>query len=654
MMPKCCSSLKSSIDAPDADVSCCGLDSNMNSAFVLGLTGLGNLGNTCFMNSALQCLVHTPKLVDYFLGDFKKDLNFENPLGMSGKLALAFGDLVRKLWAPGARTVYPEIFKSTIASFAPQFSGYNQHDSQEFLSFLLDGLHEDINRVKHKPYIEAKEENGRPDQEVADEHWQNHLSRNDSIIINLWQGQYRSKLVCPECMKSSVTFDPFMYLSLPLPSTTTRTMNLTVLSGNGTSLPFHVTVTVPKDGCFKDLFQALISGCSLSDEETFLVAEIYGSSILRFLDAPNDSLDLVRDDDTLVAYRLPKDDESRLVVFKHQREEKSIMHGFPKKFGTPLVTRISDFSSGSGICQAYLRLLIPFLVQHEDSSSDYDDALNGANDDSEMINAMSNVDSHVNNFKDESSLTGNFQFFLESKSILCNDFKISMYEPVLISKSREPVIVLVTWPEKMVKSYDVSHLSILPEVCNPALDGRKPQESISLYKCLDAFLKEEPLGPDDMWYCPNCKKHQQASKKLDLWRLPEILVIHLKRFSFTRFIKNKLDLFVDFPIDDFDLSSYILNESGDVSHHYKLYAVSNHYGGMGYGHYTAYVHHGRNGWYEFDDSHVSTVNGGNMVKTPAAYVLFYRRVSDMQCVQSNSKGQKNTFMQDTEGPVLTC
>ncbi|GAB4857167.1 hypothetical protein Ancab_015077 [Ancistrocladus abbreviatus] len=163
------------------------LDKSYGKVSLLGLTGLLNLGNTCFMNSAIQCLVHTPKLVDYFLGDYKKDINSQNPLGMNGELALAFGDLLRKLWAPGGTPISPRAFKLTLASFAPQFSGYNQHDSQEFLAFLLDGLHEDLNRIKHKPYTEAKDADGRRDDEVADEYWKNHLARNDSIIVDLFQ-----------------------------------------------------------------------------------------------------------------------------------------------------------------------------------------------------------------------------------------------------------------------------------------------------------------------------------------------------------------------------------------------------------------------------------------------------------------------------------
>lgn len=66
--------------------------------------------------------------------------------------------------------------------------GYNSNFlSQELLAFLLDGLHEDLNRVKHKPYIKSKDADGRPDEEVADEYWANHIARNDSIIVDVCQ-----------------------------------------------------------------------------------------------------------------------------------------------------------------------------------------------------------------------------------------------------------------------------------------------------------------------------------------------------------------------------------------------------------------------------------------------------------------------------------
>jgi ubiquitin C-terminal hydrolase len=90
-------------------------------------------------------------------------------------------------------------------------------------------------------------------------------------------------------------------------------------------------------------------------------------------------------------------------------------------------------------------------------------------------------------------------------------------------------------------------------------------------------------------YCPGCKEHRQASKKLDLWRLPEILVVHLKRFSYSRYMKNKIDTFVSFPIHNLNMNKYVKQTIGDQQPMYELYAVINHYGGMGGGHYSAYT-----------------------------------------------------------------
>ncbi|RCV19482.1 hypothetical protein SETIT_3G388400v2 [Setaria italica] len=602
-----------------------------------GLTGLDNLGNTCFMNSAVQCLAHTPKLVDYFLGDFCKEINTHNPLGMKGELAYAFGDLLRKLWAIDRSPVAPRHFKAKLARFAPQFSGFNQHDSQELLAFLLDGLHEDLNRVKCKPYSEAKDSDGRPDEEVADEYWGNHLARNDSIIVDICQGQYKSTLVCPICKKVSVTFDPFMYLSLPLPSTTMRTMTITVFSTDGTTGPSPYTVSVPKSGDTRTLINALSNACSLRDDERLLVAEVYNNSIIRYLDEPSEVISLIRDGDRLVAYRLPKDSEDApIVVFRNQRMESSLS-SFGRKswksFGTPLVSSLPDTVTGSTISNLFLKVMTPFRVSNNDVS-DADQTIGESNlanetaDTDMSIDASEHTSLNNNNLKDETGSEDAMQFFLTNERFPDQRMKIEMDQPITVKGPQKRLHVAVCWQDNGLEQYNLASLDSLPEVYKAVLFSRRPQDTCSLYACLEAFIKEEPLGPEDMWYCPGCKEHRQASKKLDLWRLPEILIIHLKRFSYSRYTKNKLETCVDFPIHDLDLSKYIGHRRQQIPHNYRLYAISNHYGSMGGGHYTAYVYDEvKKGWYDFDDRHVGPITEDS-IKTSAAYVLFYRRIQE--------------------------
>ena len=124
---------------------------------------------------------------------------------------------------------------------------------------------------------------------------------------------------------------------------------------------------------------------------------------------------------------------------------------------------------------------------------------------------------------------------------------------------------------------------------------------ITLDECLDEFERAEVLSEQDMWYCPRCKEHRRASKKFDLWKTPDILVAHLKRFSSSGWRRDKLDVHVDFPIEGLDLTSRVIQKDVGKEEVYDLIAVDDHYGGLGGGHYTAYAKNFVDGqWYNYN------------------------------------------------------
>ena len=212
---------------------------------------------------------------------------------------------------------------------------------------------------------------------------------------------------------------------------------------------------------------------------------------------------------------------------------------------------------------------------------------------------------------------------------------------------------------------------------------------LTLQRCLQAFSQPEVLSADNEWYCPKCKvgdmsacrvvccptsqvtvtltqllrssshvqNHLRAIKRLSIWNVPQYLTIQLKRFHFEQrmgygtsygnfgnsynnknpsFAREKIDTFVDFPLDGLDLTPFVRGghcaggrggegyDAGETSLIFDCIAVSNHMGGMGGGHYTAFARReGR--WFEFNDATVSEVGDTSRIVGPNAYVLFYKR-----------------------------
>jgi ubiquitin C-terminal hydrolase len=143
----------------------------------------------------------------------------------------------------------------------------------------------------------------------------------------------------------------------------------------------------------------------------------------------------------------------------------------------------------------------------------------------------------------------------------------------------------------------------------------------TLIDCFNLYVEAEILEGENAWYNENTKQKENVKRKISFWSFPKILVIDLKRFNAKR---NKLQSFITFPLDDLDLSEYVIGYKKN-SYIYELYGVCNHSGSVLGGHYTAYVKNANGKWYHFNDTSVSEVPLIQSVISPKAYVLFYRK-----------------------------
>ena len=148
----------------------------------------------------------------------------------------------------------------------------------------------------------------------------------------------------------------------------------------------------------------------------------------------------------------------------------------------------------------------------------------------------------------------------------------------------------------------------------------------TILDCFDMYTSNEEMTGDNQWYNEKEDKKQDVQKNIKFFSLPNILVIDFKRFNN---MNKKNNIFIDFPLDELDLSKYVIGYDSETFK-YECYGICNHAGTSNGGHYTSFVKTIDGDWHLFNDTHISKISNDNKekIKSPHAYCLFYRKKID--------------------------
>ncbi|XP_026982464.1 ubiquitin carboxyl-terminal hydrolase 31 isoform X4 [Sagmatias obliquidens] len=652
---------------------------------VPGVAGLRNHGNTCFMNATLQCLSNTELFAEYLaLGQYRAGRpepspDPEQPAGRGaqgqGEVTEQLAHLVRALWTLEYTPQHSRDFKSIVSKNALQYRGNSQHDAQEFLLWLLDRVHEDLNH--------AVKQSGQPPLKPPSE--TDMMPEGPSFPVcstfvqELFQAQYRSSLTCPHCQKQSNTFDPFLCISLPIPLPHTRPLYVTVVYQGKCSHCMRIGVAVPLSGTVARLREAVSMETKIPTDQIVLTEMYYDGFHRSFCDT--DDLETVHESDCIFAFETPEIfrpegilsqrgihlnnnlnhlkfglDHYRLSSSTQAAAKQGRADLTPTTAGSDKIVLLVCNRACTG--QQGKRFGLPFVLHLEKTIAW--DLLQR-----EILEKMKyflrpTVGIQVCPFSLRVvSVVGITYLLPQEEQPLCHP----TVERAL--KSCGPggtahVKLVVEW-DKETKDFLFVNTEdeYIPDAESVRLQRERHHQpqTCTLSQCFQLYTKEERLAPDDAWRCPHCKQLQQGSITLSLWTLPDVLIIHLKRFRQEGDKRMKLQNMVKFPLTGLDMTPHVVKRSQSSwslpSHWspwrrpyglgrdpedyiYDLYAVCNHHGTMQGGHYTAYCKNSVDGlWYCFDDSDVQQLSEDE-VCTQTAYILFYQRRTAIPSWSANS------------------
>ncbi|KAH8413730.1 hypothetical protein KR222_005174, partial [Zaprionus bogoriensis] len=670
-----------------------------------GVMGLKNHGNTCFMNAVLQCLSHTDILAEYFVLDqYKVDLKRRNKInsrkfGTKGELTEQLANVLKALWTCRNESDHSTSFKAVVDRYGTQFRSSTQHDAQEFLFWLLDKVHEDLNTASKRRYKSIKNSYGRSDEIIAAETLANHIRCNNSFVQAVFQAQFRSSLTCPRCQKQSNTFDPFHCISVQLPQLTQLTIFVTVVFMKQQPRQLKMGLRVPAGSPIVALREQLQETGIPANRMVLVDLNAEGFTRVFYDTQPVETLSSV---ENIYCIEVPEVNACTT--------PKAAVEAAPTAAGTapaaaptapekpvPAVAHSTDLlllvanvhkQQADGSTATCTRFGAPFSMKAPRDCS-YQELQK------RMLREMSSL-LKPEVFSYATPLTDMFKIRLQDPSADPDTYLEQVEHPLLtemidmalsvLSAEAGPthIKLLLEWsaPEAHFVNIESDVDAVVEHESVARLSASKPNDTVALTleQCLEHYTKAETLSAEDAWRCPHCQQYLPVVKTLGLWSLPDILVVHFKRFRQHQ-AKGpqaaKLTTMVKFPLTAFDMSPHLargVRENSSLSHHsmeqqahsgkksrsgdsrsstlnsraepkdtrYDLYAVCYHQGDtLETGHYTAACKNPYDRqWYKFDDQRVSKVPEDDIERdiiNNEAYMLFYqRRTADASAECSGS------------------
>ena len=647
------------------------LSSSLISGTLRGRVGLTNSGNTCYFNSVIQCLSNTEDLTKYFLNDcYNIEKNQENNDGFKSEFLKFYGRLISTLWNTTNNSTYdvslnPKEFKTSFFMKNKSFDNQDNQDAHECLVCILNNLHEDLNRTKtdkKKPEIEGQKE-GETDELASKRWWDYSKSIDDSIICDLFKGQYKSTIKCNNCQKKSITYNTFITLGLPIPTKKSQ-VQIKLLTNKGNYIDISMKVdekTEMKDFIFKaikylnkkdyinNMKKIKIEGCLFNFNITSVPDSILYNNIqviefnkdISMINIYNPSyekaskiykIDKNLPFDKLKYLELTKKKNTELILY--EKDVNSNLDNYINVYVYP-VTEIEKEGMMFNIIRVFKLISYPLIISIKNNKS--------LKELEKMIfekckkilhNQVQNSPNYIEicyphlnekweNFKIKEGKCPICEKKYDKNTNYCSlfnsvDNNTLIYNFMKEKNNNRPLILFaksIYYNEKynLYKGIELFYNKNDIEL----------KSNLNLYDAIDLLNNGEILDGENIPICEGCGKKGKIGQNLEIYKAPYYLIIQIKRFKQkgNKKLSYKNETFIEYK-EVLNLKDFVLGPDKDKCI-YDLYAVLLNKKFMNSYHYTCYCKN-RGLWILYDDKDLKNVEN---IISKDAYILFYKRRS---------------------------